>query len=264
MNVDAGNLLVFALSRWHRLPNLPIRGTCAVRLQKNCDAGNFPVARFVRQVQPHIVWLAVDALFAGTVKVELCQLVAVVSDDEEISPQIRHHSMPLSRERRFVIEAGDALGLEQFGTQGDIAVAFALALVNANHHALTVDVLYLQRAEFFPAYGGGIQRHEERAVIEIAGRVDESSHLLRAEHGRRSLVGFRKWNVLSQKVPAQCLYEQDAQRGHILTDRGRSQLLRLEQMSLILPNLLGPELVRWLVKMLGKIADDAKGLGRSL
>jgi hypothetical protein len=28
-------------------------------------------------------------------------------------------------------------------------------------------------------------------------------------------------------------------------------------MSLILPNLLGPELVRWLVKMLRKIAEDA-------
>src|SRR5467141_4931163 len=103
----------------------------------------------------------------------------------------------------------------------------------------------------------GIQRHEERAVIEIAGRVDQSGHFLRAEHGRQSLAGFRKWNVLSQKMPAQCLYEQEAQRGHILTDRGRSQLLRLEQMSLILPNLLGPELVRWLVKILRKIADDA-------
>ena len=44
----------------------------------------------------------------------------------------------------------------------------------------------------------------------------------------------------------------------MLTDRGRSQLLGLEQMSLILPNLLGPpELVRWLVKILRKIADDA-------
>jgi hypothetical protein len=58
-------------------------------------------------------------------------------------------------------------------------------------------------------------------------------------------------------LPAQCLYEQEAQRGHILTDRGRRQLLGLEQMSLILPNLLGPELVRWLVKILRKIADDA-------
>ena len=44
---------------------------------------------------------------------------------------------------------------------------------------------------------------------------------------------------------------------HILTDRGRRQLLGLEQMSLILPNLLGPKLVRWLVKILRKIADDA-------
>ena len=94
-------------------------------------------------------------------------------------------------------------------------------------------------------------------MIEIAGRVDQSGHFLRAEHGRQSLGGFRKWNVLSQEVPAQCLYEQEAQRGHILTDRGRSQILRLEQMSLILPNLLGPELVRRLVKMLRKIADDA-------
>ena len=35
-----------------------------------------------------------------------------------------------------------------------------------------------------------------------------------------------------------------------LTDRGRSKLLRFEQMSLILPNLLGPKLVSWLVKIL--------------
>ncbi len=48
-----------------------------------------------------------------------------------------------------------------------------------------------------------------------------------------------------------------SERGHILTDRGRRPLLRLEPMSLILPNLLGPELVRWLVKILHKIADDA-------
>ena len=62
-------------------------------------------------------------------------------------------------------------------------------------------------------------------MIEIAGRVDQSGHLLRAEHGRQSLAGFGKWNVLGEKVPAQCLDEQEAQRGHILTDRGGSQLL---------------------------------------
>jgi hypothetical protein len=94
-------------------------------------------------------------------------------------------------------------------------------------------------------------------MIEIAGRVDEAGHLLWAEHGRQSLAGFRKWNVLSQKVPAQCLYEQEAQRGHILTDCGRSQLLCLEQMSLILPDLLGPKLIRRLVKIRRELADDS-------
>jgi hypothetical protein len=59
------------------------------------------------------------------------------------------------------------------------------------------------------------------------------------------------------KVLTQCLYEQVAQGGPRLTDRGRSQLPGLEQMSLILPNLLGPKLVRWLVKILRKIEDNA-------
>ena len=40
----------------------------------------------------------------------------------------------------------DAQSLEQLGAQRNLAVAAALALVNANHHALTVDVLYLQPA----------------------------------------------------------------------------------------------------------------------
>ena len=135
-----------------------------------------------------------------------------------------------------------------------LAVAAALALGNADHHSLTVDVLYLQPAEFGTACGGGIQGHEQRAVIEIAGRVDQSGYFLRAEHGGQSLSGFGKWNVLRQEMSVQCLYEQEAQCGYILTDRGRSQFLGLEQMSLILPNLVGPEFVRWLVKIFRKIA----------
>ncbi len=57
-------------------------------------------------------------------------------------------------------------------------------------------------------------------MIEITSRVDKLGHLLWAEHVRQSLTGFRKWNVLSQKVPSQRLDEQEAQGGHILADRG--------------------------------------------
>src|SRR5207253_2110520 len=45
----------------------------------------------------------------------------------------------------------DAQSLQQLGAQRNLAVAAALALVNPNHHALTVDVLYLQPAEFSSA-----------------------------------------------------------------------------------------------------------------
>jgi hypothetical protein len=51
---------------------------------------------------------------------------------------------PLAGWEKSVLDK--AQGLQQLGTQGYIAVAAALALVNPNHHALTVDVLYLQPA----------------------------------------------------------------------------------------------------------------------
>jgi len=130
-------------------------------------------------------------------------------------------------------------------------------LGNANHHALTVDVADLQTTQFGPPHGGGVQGHEQDAVIEIAGRVDEEGHLLWTEHSRQSLGGFRKRDAVRQKVPSQRFDEQEAQRGHVLRDRGRSQLLGLEQVSLILPYLLGAELVGRLVKMFRERPHDS-------
>jgi len=52
----------------------------------------------------------------------------------------------------------------------------------------------------------------------MVGPVDESSHLLRAEHGRQSLEGFWKRNVFGEKVPMHCLDEPEAEGGHILRD----------------------------------------------
>jgi hypothetical protein len=57
-------------------------------------------------------------------------------------------------------------------------------------------------------------------------------------------------------VASQSLDEQEAQRGYILADGGGSQLLHLKQMGLILPDLLGAELVGPPVKMLRELADD--------
>src|SRR5215831_5652283 len=74
-----------------------------------------------------------------------------------------------------------AQGFQQFGTQGHVTIAAALT-VDADHHALTVDVTDLETAKFGPSHGGRIQGHEQGAVIEVACRIDKPSHFLRTEH----------------------------------------------------------------------------------
>jgi hypothetical protein len=52
-------------------PNPLNGGIRAARLQQNSDSGNLSIAGFVHQVDHHIVWLALNILFTGAVKVEL-------------------------------------------------------------------------------------------------------------------------------------------------------------------------------------------------
>ena len=66
-------------------PNLLNGGVRPACFQENCDSGNFPVAGFVHQVDHHIVWLTLKVLFAGTVKVELRELVALASRNQKTS-----------------------------------------------------------------------------------------------------------------------------------------------------------------------------------
>src|ERR1700733_15355197 len=100
----------------------------------------------------------------------------------------------------------DAQSFQQLGAQWDIAVAAALTLFNANHHALTVHVAYLQTAQFGPAQGGGVQRRYEGAVIEIGRRMNEPGLLLWTEHGGEPLGALGERDVLGQKVAAQGIW----------------------------------------------------------
>ena len=74
--------------------------------------------------------------------------------------------------------------------------------VNADHHALTIEVTDLETAKLGPSHGGGIQGHEQGAVIEIACCIDEPGYFLRAEDYGQPSGGFGKRNVLGQKIPA--------------------------------------------------------------
>ena len=98
---------------------------------------------------------------------------------------------------------------QESGTERHITVFASFALVNVDDHALAVDVLDSQANQFAPSHAGRIQRHENGARLQIAGGVDQTSDLLRAQHARSPLVlvvrvryGAVVLSFLDKRVPS--------------------------------------------------------------
>src|SRR5215472_12697591 len=150
----------------------------------------------------------------------------------------------------------DAQSLQQSGTQRYFAVSSAFPLLNADHHAPAIDIIRPQTTQFGPAHAGGIQGHEQSAVIEIAGRLNQAGYLFGTEDSGESSRLFGKRNVLGQEAPAQCFYEEETQRRGVLGHGSWRELFHLKQMSLVLTNLFRAKLVGCAMKMLREIMDD--------
>ena len=86
----------------------------------------------------------------------------------------------------------DAQRIEQLRAEHDIAVLASLASLDMNHHALAVDIADLQMRRFCATCPGGIERHQQDAVEGTFGGIDQTRHLLRAEHlgRRRTFFGY--------------------------------------------------------------------------
>ena len=75
-------------------------------------------------------------------------------------------------------------GREECGTEGDLAIAAALALLDAEHHALAIDVADFELTRFAAPQAGAVQGEEQRAVIQILRARNEALHLVGTEHDR--------------------------------------------------------------------------------
>ena len=64
----------------------------------------------------------------------------------------------------------DVKRFRQLRTRRYVAVFPALALPNVDDHAFAVDVLYPQTIKFASSHAGGVERHEDRACLQIARR----------------------------------------------------------------------------------------------
>src|ERR1700693_3956340 len=71
--------------------------------------------------------------------------------------------------------------LKQFGTEHHIAVFASLAAPDVNHHTLAIDVAHFQVCQFSAPYSGGVERHQQSAMVGSQSCVDESSDFFLAE-----------------------------------------------------------------------------------
>src|ERR1700692_3050222 len=76
----------------------------------------------------------------------------------------------------------DTQALEQDRREDRGAGAAALALLDAQRHALAVDVADLQRHHFARTQPGTVGDRQCRLVLQVAGCGDQAGHLVRAEH----------------------------------------------------------------------------------
>jgi hypothetical protein len=87
-------------------------------------------------------------------------------------------------------------GVQQFGTERHVAVAFALAFSNMDQHKFLVDVGSFQVYEFGPAHAGGVQGHQDGAIQQVGCCLDQVGDFFRAEHGGQAERDFGEGDML--------------------------------------------------------------------
>jgi len=136
-----------------------------------------------------------------------------------------------------------------------VAVLAALALADVDHHASAVDVLRLQAADLRAAHAGGVEGHEDGAVVEVGGMFDESRGLLGAEHGRQGAGSLGQGQVVTPERAFEDLEIKEAERAHLHHDGMGLQSAFLEEMYLILANVFDTKPLWRTMEELGELPD---------
>ncbi len=145
--------------------------------------------------------------------------------------------------------------LEQLRTERYVAVTVPLAVPDMDEHAHAVDVLHLEMTQFGPAHTGRIQRHQHGAMKEIAGRIDEPDRFFLRQDDRQAARRSRIRHFFDRIVPLQRFAEEEAQCRNVVADRSHVLLSLLQQIQLVGPDLVWPELVRCSLEVLCEIRD---------
>ena len=134
-------------------------------------------------------------------------------------------------------------GLEQIPAEHDISILAALASLDVDHVARTVDIRNLQARQFGAPESGGVKRHQQRALEGRGGGFDETVDFLPTENGRKMnrLLRVRRQIRAPQLFQRPDVEEPDS--AEMLDNRVRLELSFAEQIGLVLADVIRPELV---------------------
>lgn len=116
--------------------------------------------------------------------------------------------------------------------QHDVTVFMALALFDPDHHALAVDVGYLQRDHLGHAQSGPIGHTQCRLVFEPRRRIEKTRDFLRAQDHRQLAWRVDKLGMVDDVGAPKCDPEKEPQRRDALVE-GRHAGATRRQMKLI-------------------------------
>jgi hypothetical protein len=145
---------------------------------------------------------------------------------------------------------------EEVRRQHDIAIFAALALLDADQHALAVNVGDLERNYFRGAQTRSIGHAQGRFVFEPWCRIEQARHLFRAEHQRQSSRLMDESRVLDNGISLERHSEEEPQRRHGMVESGRIGTFG-HQVQLKTPYVLEARLVGRSADERGQILDRA-------
>src|ERR1035438_8573938 len=146
---------------------------------------------------------------------------------------------------------------QQLWTKQHIAISAPLAALDMNHHALAVDVADFQARQFRVPYSGGVERHQQDALVGRTSRVDQLRDFLLAEDRRETMCLFRVGRFGDAPGPVESLGEEKTQSRQADRDSRRGQVPLLKQLRLIFANLPRTQAVRREIESSSKIVDCA-------
>jgi hypothetical protein len=113
----------------------------------------------------------------------------------------------------------------------------ALALLNAQDHALAVDIADLQRNDFAGAQSGAIGHRQRCLVLHVPGRFDQARHLLAAQDDRQLVRHLHRGHLGHPFGVADRELEEELQCGDRRVERDRRDTLN-NQVQLVAAQIL--------------------------